>query len=147
MWEKYWWKPNQAHNGYYEMYLNLGILGLVTLGAMIVSSYRKSRTEVLAEEPTRENIEDHALKRSQATFKLAFLVGILLFNLTDATFKALHLSFFVFFVVSLSYARTASVRVATPLIRKPCCTRPPWSSYGHCGCQRRTARHWWRIRA
>ena len=24
LWERYWWHPNQAHDGYYEMFLNLG---------------------------------------------------------------------------------------------------------------------------
>ena len=32
---------NQAHNGYIEIYLNLGWIGLALLGAIIVGGYRK----------------------------------------------------------------------------------------------------------
>ena len=27
-WQEHWWKPNQAHNGYLEVYLNLGMVSL-----------------------------------------------------------------------------------------------------------------------
>src|SRR5262245_58266320 len=29
LWTRFWWQPNQAHNGYLEVYLNLGLLGLL----------------------------------------------------------------------------------------------------------------------
>jgi exopolysaccharide production protein ExoQ len=31
MWAIHWWHPNEAHNGYIETYLNLGIVGCVLL--------------------------------------------------------------------------------------------------------------------
>ena len=60
---KYWWHPNQAHNGYYEQYLNLGILGLVTLAAMIVAGYRKARKEMLVDPPAGVSADDTRLER------------------------------------------------------------------------------------
>ena len=32
---------NQAHNGYIEIYLNLGWVGLTLLGAMVIAGYRQ----------------------------------------------------------------------------------------------------------
>jgi len=39
-WATHWWKPNQAHNGYLEVYLNLGIIGLALLIRAITCSYK-----------------------------------------------------------------------------------------------------------
>src|SRR6185295_2852167 len=33
LWKRHPWQPNQAHNGYLEVYLNLGIVGLTILSA------------------------------------------------------------------------------------------------------------------
>jgi hypothetical protein len=41
LWSKFWGKPNQAHNGYIETYLNLGLIGLVILFAPILATFRK----------------------------------------------------------------------------------------------------------
>ena len=51
-----------------------------------------------------------------AQFKLAFLLGLVAFNITDATFKATNLSFFMFFAVALDLGRRApqAVRLAEP---------------------------------
>ena len=40
LWEVYWWHPNEAHNGYIEVYINLGWLGIVLLAGVILSGYR-----------------------------------------------------------------------------------------------------------
>jgi len=40
IWSVWEWKPNEAHNGYLEVYLNLGWAGVVLLGLVVVSGYR-----------------------------------------------------------------------------------------------------------
>ena len=100
LWQKYWWHPNQAHNGYFEMYLNLGWIGLFLLCLMILSGYRKARRQTLAAPPPDA---EAALTLGLAEFRLSFLLALLAFNFTDATFKALHPLFFLFFLVSLEY--------------------------------------------
>jgi exopolysaccharide production protein ExoQ len=90
LWAKYWWKPNQAHNGYIETYVNLGIVGLALLAAMIVSTFLKIRRDLLT------NFE-------VGRFRLPLLLAILLFNWTDAIFKALHPLWFVFFLIAMDY--------------------------------------------
>jgi exopolysaccharide production protein ExoQ len=48
LWMAFWWQPNQAHNGYIEVYLNLGFVGLLIVGGfLVVSYYRIWTTETL----------------------------------------------------------------------------------------------------
>jgi O-antigen ligase len=65
---------NQAHNGYIEIYLNIGWVGLFLLGAIIANGYR--------------NIV-RGLHRTPETsrLKLAFFFICLVYNFTEASFK------------------------------------------------------------
>jgi exopolysaccharide production protein ExoQ len=40
LWSIYWWHPNEAHNGYLEMYLNLGWVGVTLLAGIMINGYR-----------------------------------------------------------------------------------------------------------
>ncbi len=40
LWSIYWWHPNEAHNGYLEVFLNLGWMGLALLAVVMVTGYR-----------------------------------------------------------------------------------------------------------
>ena len=42
LWQKYWWHPNQAHNGYIETYINLGAVGVSLLLIMIAAGFFRS---------------------------------------------------------------------------------------------------------
>jgi len=77
LWRKHWWHPNQAHNGYIEIYLNLGWLGLIALALVIVWGYRNV---ILALD------SDRTLGR----LRLGFFLAALLYNFTEAAFKAIH---------------------------------------------------------
>jgi exopolysaccharide production protein ExoQ len=92
MGEIYWWIGNQAHNGYLETYLNLGLLGLFVLIAWIIASFRKIRLELL------ENFEF-------GRFRLGFLVAVVLYNWTEASFKTLHPVWFAFFIIAMDYPK------------------------------------------
>jgi exopolysaccharide production protein ExoQ len=111
LWQKYWWRPNQAHNGYYEMYLNLGWIGVIILCSMILAGYRKARRQTLVARPPPD--AQAALTLCLAEYRFAFLLGLVAYNMTDATFKALHPSFFLFFLVALEY-RPAMVSATVP---------------------------------
>ena len=45
LWSVYWWRPNEAHNGYLEIFLNLGWLGVAQLGVLMVTGYRNAFAE------------------------------------------------------------------------------------------------------
>lgn len=74
MWSTYWWHPNQAHNGYLEVYLNLGWIGVALLAVVLVTGYRNAVG---------------AFRRDQRTgsLKLAYFVAAALYNLTEAGFR------------------------------------------------------------
>lgn len=88
-----WWRPNQAHNGYIETYVNLGFVGCFFLLAVIISTFWKIRRELLT---------DFELGR----FGLAVLIAILAYNWTEAGFKALHPVWFLFYIIAIDYRRS-----------------------------------------
>jgi exopolysaccharide production protein ExoQ len=84
------WQPNEAHNGYLEIYLNLGLVGLIMLFGLIVVTFRKIRLALL------RNFE-------WGRFRLSFLVAVVFYNFTEATFRGLSLTWFVFFIIAMDY--------------------------------------------
>ncbi len=40
LWSMYWWHPNEAHNGYLEVFLNLGWTGVALIGLVMITGYR-----------------------------------------------------------------------------------------------------------
>ena len=92
LWEKWPHQPNQAHNGYIETYLNLGLLGLFILLALLVATYCRASRELLWNFPF-------------GRFRMGFLVAVIVYNWTEASFKALHPVWFVFYIIALDYPR------------------------------------------
>jgi len=66
---------NEAHNGFLEVYLNLGLVGLALLTGVIVSSYRKICRR-LNSDP------------KGASLDLAFWITMLFFSATEAGFRS-----------------------------------------------------------
>jgi O-antigen ligase len=83
LWRKYWWHPNQAHNGYIETYLNLGWIGVALLGLTVAAGYRNVVAKFR---------RDPALGR----ISLAFFTMAIVYNLTEAAFKGIHVVWIVF---------------------------------------------------
>jgi len=108
LWETYWWHPNQAHNGYLEMYLNLGWLGVGLLAHLIWWGYRNI-ARALRSDPEMTGL------------RLAFLITALLYNLTEAAFKVVHPVWVVFLlaVASLPPLVAAAVRPEDPARPRP----------------------------
>ena len=72
LWERFPFGPNQAHNGYLEVYITLGITGLVLLAGLFLSVYKKIMS-LLA--------KDFEFGR----FQLMLFFMILLYNLTESS--------------------------------------------------------------
>jgi len=74
MWSIYYWHPNQAHNGYLEVFLDLGWIGVAFLAVVLVIGYRNAVG---------------AFRRDwrAGSLKLAFFVAAAAYNLTEAMFK------------------------------------------------------------
>jgi exopolysaccharide production protein ExoQ len=98
LWARHWWLPTQAHNGYLETYLNLGLVGLFLLIGLIIATFRKIRIDLL------RNFEF-------ARFRLGFLAAVVFYNWTEASFKGLHPVWFVFYIIAMDYPRPHSAPV------------------------------------
>ena len=92
--------PNQAHNGYLEMYLNLGAVGLILFVIALGSSYRSLHGKLL-DAISAPRIDRHELMLS--VFGIAYFVAYLLYNVTEATYKPLTVLFLVFLAIMMRY--------------------------------------------
>jgi exopolysaccharide production protein ExoQ len=97
IWEKWWWHPNQAHNGYVETYLSLGYLGLALLAGMIIGTFRKI---------TRGLLTDFEFAR----LRLGFLFVVVLHNLTEAAFKGVDPVLTLFYLIAIDYPKVRASR-------------------------------------
>lgn len=82
------WKgapPNQAHNGYLQVYLDLGWVGVLLLAVIMFWGYKNvSRTFLVDPEAGR--------------LKLTLFLVVALYNLTEAAFRDLHPMWIVFLI-------------------------------------------------
>jgi O-antigen ligase len=85
-----WWAPNQAHNGYLETYLNLGLVGLFLLIVLLIATFWKGRRELFI------NFEF-------GRYRLGFLLAVIAYNWTEAAFKNISPMWFVFYLIALDY--------------------------------------------
>ncbi len=74
LWSKYWWHPNEAHNGYLEVYLNLGWMGIALLALLLVKGYRNVVNNV-------RRVPD------VGSLGLAYFVVAVAYNFTEAGFR------------------------------------------------------------
>jgi O-antigen ligase len=88
--ERYTFRMNQAHNGYLEIYLNLGYIGLMLLMVAILSAFRNIGRRLLS-------LKDFDFQ----SIRMTFLILILLINITEATFKGLSLPWLFFLLVAV----------------------------------------------
>ena len=97
--------PNQAHNGYIEMYLNLGVVGLILFVIALGSSYRSIHGKLLdaAKTPGIDRYE-----MTMGVYGVAFFVAYLVYNVSEATFKPLTVLFVVFLATMMRYTPHAA---------------------------------------
>jgi exopolysaccharide production protein ExoQ len=91
--ERWYFKPNQAHSGYIEMYLNLGGVGLALFAAVFISYYWNCLKMIL----TRKEEDWVVFGR----LGIAFLFAYLVYNYTEAAFKTPHFLYVIFLLFVL----------------------------------------------
>jgi O-antigen ligase len=84
------WQPTQAHNGYLETYINLGIVGLLILLGLLVVTFYKCRHDLLTD-------------FQWGRLTMSYLIAIVLHNWTEAGFKGLSLFLLTLFFVAIKY--------------------------------------------
>jgi exopolysaccharide production protein ExoQ len=86
LWRKYWWHPNESHNGYLETYLTLGRIGLALLALLTITGYRNA-------------VNIYRTDPMSGSLRLAFLLIVPIYNLTEAAFKVMNPIWIVFLLV------------------------------------------------
>lgn len=107
MWETFQWQPTNGHNGYLDVFLDLGLIGLALILALIVSTYRKSLRAL----ETGAKI---------AQLKYIFLIMILFHNLTETTLALpTNLLWVTFFAIALTVRRREPAAVPAEAAPSP----------------------------
>lgn len=90
LWNKYWWHPTEAHNGYVEIFLELGVIGLILYCIFFVTCFNKIFKRIAGGD-------------KNAILQLAFFIVVLFYNITESAFKGLHLMWYVLLLVTIVY--------------------------------------------
>jgi exopolysaccharide production protein ExoQ len=91
IWAKYYFKPNQAHNGYIDTYLNLGAVGVSAVLALLLSSGARLRRRLLDGDRV-------------AVLLIALLVFVVFYNWSEAMFSNLTPEWFLTILATMKYA-------------------------------------------
>lgn len=87
MWSVYWWHINEAHNGYLEVYLSLGWIGIMLLVWMVVAGYRNI-------------FRAFRLDPEEGTVRLAYFVIALAYNCTESAIRMMN-PVWIFFLMAI----------------------------------------------
>jgi exopolysaccharide production protein ExoQ len=97
------WRPGQGHNGYLDVYVDLGFLGFALLLMVIGSAFLGALSDL------RNRFELGSLR-------LAFLVSFVMNNLTEASFlKGTHSLWFLFLLVAVNGPRITNRPLSEPV--------------------------------
>ena len=77
LWSIFWWHPNEAHNGYIEIFLNLGWVGIALLTLMLVTGYRNA-------------VKAFQQNENAGNLLLAYFVTVVAYSLTEAGFRMMN---------------------------------------------------------
>jgi exopolysaccharide production protein ExoQ len=108
--------PIEAHNGYLEVYLNLGLIGVCLVGGVLWSGLRTMRGRIGASVSVGETHDD----RIFGTFGIAYGVAYLIYNYSEATFQGLNFLFVMFLLCAVRQRQTGD-RVEGLLPRSQSC--------------------------
>ena len=106
IWSVYWWHPNEAHNGYIEVFLNLGWIGVSLLAVLLVTGYRNVLA-ALREDPNLGRL------------RLSYFVVAVVYNFTEAGFRMLDPIWIMFLMVIIAVPnRARASKASIPLTAK-----------------------------
>jgi len=89
IWSIYSWHPAEAHNGYIEVFLNLGWIGVALLAFVIAIGYRTIISAYRQNSPT-------------SSLRLAFFVVGVVYNFTEAAFFRMMAPAWIFFLLAIT---------------------------------------------
>lgn len=90
LWDKFRWKPKQAHNGYIDVYVELGLLGVFLLVIAIYFAYKNI-------------MRDFVFNFEYGRFRVTLLTMILVHNITESSFlRGTNYLWFLFLLVAVN---------------------------------------------
>jgi len=95
LWDMYPWMPNESHNGYLNVYLELGYVGLCLLVGVVYCAFRNIKKEL-------------TYNFDYGRFRMGIFFIVLLYNVTEDALGKMALLWFVFLLVSLDVPRQIS---------------------------------------
>ncbi|HEY7292606.1 MAG TPA: O-antigen ligase family protein [Vicinamibacterales bacterium] len=103
-------KVTSAHDGYLEVYIELGFIGLALFAALLFSTFWRAKKSLLS-------------SFDYGRLRVAILTVFLLYNVTESGYKATTFIFFVLLLVAIEVPG-----LGAPV---PVSVAPPWSTHGH----------------
>jgi exopolysaccharide production protein ExoQ len=88
LWDIFPWHPNEAHDGYLEMYLNLGWIGLILFSLVMIQGYRRL-------------VAGFGQYTGTVNLRMAYFVVTLVYNLTEAGFR-MFTPMWIFLLLSIT---------------------------------------------
>jgi exopolysaccharide production protein ExoQ len=103
LWDKFIWRPTQAHNGYIDVYLELGLVGVALLASAILCAY-KSIINTLHND------------FRYGSLRIAFFLIILIHNYSESSFlRGTSLPWFIFLLFALNPPQKVNNKAITPM--------------------------------
>jgi O-antigen ligase len=94
LWKVFTWKPNQAHNGYIDVYIDIGLFGICILIMVLFTTFKSI-------------IESLKAGSDFSKLRLAFFVTIMIYNFTESSFlKPTSFLWFTFLLTAIQTAET-----------------------------------------
>ena len=87
-----WQRLTQAHNGFIEVYLNIGLIGLGLLIMMIIKTYKNAKYSLSTD-------------FEYGKLQMAYMTVFILTNITEASFAIKSISWFLFVLISIKYLK------------------------------------------
>jgi len=107
-WGRHIWRTAEAHNGYLEVYLNLGWVGVSLLALIIVTGYRNASGMLRWD-------------REGGGLRLAFFIVGVTYSFAEAGFRLLNPVWILFLLSATAVPKTAGARdsLAEPVTPEP----------------------------
>lgn len=101
IWDTFGVQLNEAHNGYLEVFLNLGWAGVLLLGIVIATGYRNAAAELF--------------RSPEGRLKLAYFAAALVYSFTEAGFRMMNpvWIFFLWAACAIPGPQMAKVRLVS----------------------------------
>lgn len=77
IWNIYWWHPNEVHNGYIEVFLDLGWIGVALLGLILITGYNNV-------------IQAYRRNPEEGRLRIALFFTAAAYNCTESAVRIMH---------------------------------------------------------